>query len=68
MIPVPYLEDNFAYIIIEQSSSKFVLVDPGDFFAVHEALTLLKIQGIGLQAIFTTHKHWDHAGHNYRFT
>ena len=67
VVIVPYLEDNFAYIVLEVATSKYILVDPGDFDAIHEALELLQIPAVGIQAIFTTHKHWDHAGHNYRF-
>ncbi len=64
---MPYLEDNFSYIILETKTKRFVLVDPGDFDAVHDVLDLLNIPRTGIQGILTTHKHWDHSGHNYRF-
>lgn len=67
VIPVPYCEDNFCYIVLKLETKHFYLVDPGDFGAVAEALEFLGIQNTGLKGVFTTHKHWDHSGHNYQF-
>ena len=59
---VPYLEDNYGYIVIDDISGSVVLVDPADpttFDEYFETYNITKID-----AILTTHKHWDHAGGN----
>ena len=47
VIEVQYLEDNFFYIVLEVSL-EFVLVDPDDFEAVHEAVDSLLIPREGV--------------------
>ena len=63
MIPVPFLEDNLAYIVLDTESKKYFLVDPADIDAIDEVKKEHNIDGPP-EAILTTHKHWDHAGHN----
>ena len=63
VIPVPFLEDNLAYIVVDKSSGRYFLVDPADFEAVEEVKRAYGVEGTP-EAILTTHKHWDHAGHN----
>ena len=55
-----------AYIVHDGATGKFFLVDPADLDAVDEVMQEYGIQGAP-EAILTTHKHWDHAGHNDRF-
>ena len=66
VIPVPYLKDNLGYILLWVPTGKYCLVDPGDFDAVHDVMKEYGVKGAP-EAILTTHKHWDHAGHNQNF-
>ena len=63
VIPVPYLEDNLAYIVLKKSTGSYFLIDPADFQAIEEVKEAYQITGAP-QAVFVTHKHWDHASHN----
>ncbi|KAL0490107.1 hydroxyacylglutathione hydrolase [Acrasis kona] len=69
IIGLPFLTDNYCYIILykvkyqDVEVTKAVAVDPAD----HELLTsFLDRSDINatLSTILTTHKHWDHAGGN----
>ena len=60
---MPFLEDNLAYIVLNKASQKYILVDPAHIVAVDEVREAYGIDGAP-EAIFSTHKHWDHAGHN----
>lgn len=66
VIPVPFLEDNLAYIVLNTRSGNYLLVDPADFDAVEEVKAAYGVTGAP-DAVITTHKHWDHAGHNQRY-
>ncbi|PIK44805.1 putative hydrolase PNKD [Apostichopus japonicus] len=59
--PIPLLEDNYAYLVIDKSTETAVVVDPADAAAVKK---VIEEENVRLSAIFTTHKHWDHAGGN----
>ncbi|KAJ8255275.1 hypothetical protein GJAV_G00203040 [Gymnothorax javanicus] len=61
IIPIPVLSDNYSYLVIDTTSSQAVVVDPADPQMVE---MFLKEEGISLQAILCTHKHWDHSGGN----
>ncbi|EDO44424.1 predicted protein [Nematostella vectensis] len=61
IIPVPFLYDNYSYIIVDITTSSAVVVDPSDPEAVKDVLNKEKLQ---LEAVLTTHKHWDHSGGN----
>jgi len=63
---VPFLEDNLAYIVLDVPTGDYFLVDPADFDAVEEVKQAYGVTGAP-QAVVTTHKHWDHAGHNQRY-
>ncbi|XP_003383354.2 PREDICTED: hydroxyacylglutathione hydrolase cytoplasmic-like [Amphimedon queenslandica] len=60
--PVPYLEDNYAYLVVNEKTKRAVAVDPA-----HHAVLLgaLEKYGVTLVGVLVTHKHWDHAGGNY---
>ncbi|KAK3230486.1 hypothetical protein Dsin_002367 [Dipteronia sinensis] len=58
---VPCLEDNYSYLIIDESSKEAAIVDPVEPEKVLEAA---KQHGVDLKIILTTHDHWDHAGGN----
>ncbi|XP_063964302.1 probable hydrolase PNKD isoform X3 [Lytechinus pictus] len=61
ILPIPYLKDNYAYLIIDKRSNVAVVIDPGDAEAVQK---VIEEQNVQLTAILTTHKHWDHSGGN----
>lgn len=59
---VPYLEDNYGYILIDETSDAVALVDPADPDTFDEYLETYNISKVDM--ILTTHKHWDHAAGN----
>ncbi|KAG7464144.1 hypothetical protein MATL_G00184140 [Megalops atlanticus] len=61
IIPVPVLSDNYSYLVIDTVSNKAVAVDPADPQTVQACV---KEEGVSLEAILCTHKHWDHSGGN----
>ncbi|XP_033221520.1 hydroxyacylglutathione hydrolase, mitochondrial-like isoform X2 [Belonocnema kinseyi] len=58
---LPALEDNYMYLIIDESSKEAAIVDPVDPDAVFLAV---KENSVNLTKVLTTHHHWDHAGGN----
>ncbi|PKU63576.1 hydroxyacylglutathione hydrolase cytoplasmic [Dendrobium catenatum] len=60
---VPCLEDNYAYLIVDESTKEAAAVDP-----VEPEKIIRKASEIGadLKLVLTTHHHWDHAGGNER--
>ncbi|KAG9340803.1 hypothetical protein AGOR_G00071380 [Albula goreensis] len=61
IIPIPVLSDNYSYLVVDTASSMAVAVDPADPQTVEACL---KEEGVSLEAILCTHKHWDHSGGN----
>ncbi|XP_063072930.1 probable hydrolase PNKD [Engraulis encrasicolus] len=61
IIPIPVLHDNYSYLIIDTSSKLAVVVDPADPQAVQACV---EEEGVTLEGILCTHKHWDHSGGN----
>lgn len=59
VIPVPCLQDNYAYLVTDGTTT--VVVDPSEAAPVQRALMK---QGLRLDAILNTHHHWDHIGGN----
>ncbi|XP_033639569.1 probable hydrolase PNKD [Asterias rubens] len=59
--PIPYLEDNYAYLVIDKATNMAVVIDPGDPEVVQY---WIEQEGVSITAILTTHKHWDHSGGN----
>ena len=58
VIPVPCLEDNYAYLVVGARGT-VVVVDPSEAAPVLEALAR---EGLVLSAIWLTHHHLDHVG------
>lgn len=56
---IPAFNDNYLWLLGDQSSGKALVVDPGDSAPVHAALTRL---GLTLTDILVTHHHPDHIG------
>ena len=57
VVPVPCLQDNFAYLVID--GDRAVVVDPSEAAPIEAALAR---EGVTLGAIWLTHHHWDHVG------
>ncbi|KNC98333.1 uncharacterized protein SPPG_06726 [Spizellomyces punctatus DAOM BR117] len=57
VVPVPYGEDNYGYIIVNDAVA--VVVDPGDAHRIQQVLQA-EAPNVQLHAILVTHKHWDH--------
>ncbi|KAI8979075.1 hydroxyacylglutathione hydrolase [Mycotypha africana] len=60
--PVPCLDDNYSYLILDEESKKAAVVDPVEPDKVLKALE--EYSDYQLSMILTTHHHWDHAGGN----
>ena len=72
---VPYLEDNYAYFVLDKQSGRVAVVDPADPEFIAEQFEVLKsyvkenlitLAQLKLVCILTTHYHQDHAGGNER--
>jgi len=61
VIVVPVLSDNYAYILVEESTKRCLVVDPAEASVVHAKV---QQEGLTCVGILTTHHHWDHAGGN----
>ncbi|XP_075009060.1 putative thioesterase PNKD isoform X1 [Calonectris borealis] len=61
ILPIPVLSNNYSYLVIDTASSRAAVVDPSDPLAVQAAI---EEEEVMLEAIFCTHKHWDHSGGN----
>ncbi|XP_066496815.1 hydroxyacylglutathione hydrolase-like protein isoform X3 [Tiliqua scincoides] len=58
---ISILEDNYMYLIIEESTQQAVAVDAA---VSKRLLEIIQKEGATLKAILTTHHHWDHARGN----
>ncbi|KAK6936579.1 Metallo-beta-lactamase [Dillenia turbinata] len=61
ILHVPCLEDNYAYLIIDEVSKEAAVVDPVEPDKLIQAASQ---NGVHLSFVLTTHHHWDHAGGN----
>ncbi|OZJ06729.1 hypothetical protein BZG36_00343 [Bifiguratus adelaidae] len=61
VIPIPVLEDNFSYILIDEKTKEAAIIDPAEPIKI---LNILSQTGAKLTTILTTHHHWDHSGGN----
>ncbi|KFQ21534.1 putative hydrolase PNKD, partial [Merops nubicus] len=69
ILPIPVLSNNYSYLVIDTGSGRAAVIDPSDPLAVQAAI---EEEGVMLEAIFCTHKHWgadlpvcrDHSGGN----
>jgi len=61
VIPIPVLQDNYSYLIVDEETRQAAVVDCVE---VDPVLAEVGRQGVQLTAILTTHHHWDHSGGN----
>ena len=62
VLPVPFLADNYAYVLVDHATRECAAIDPADPYGVKDLCDRLELN---LTAILTTHKHHDHAGGNH---
>ena len=58
---IPCLQDNYSYLIIDDSNNSACVVDPGEAKPI---INFLKSNNISLKYILNTHHHFDHIGGN----
>ncbi|XP_043261796.1 hydroxyacylglutathione hydrolase, mitochondrial isoform X4 [Colletes gigas] len=58
---LPALQDNYMYLIIDETTQEAAIVDPVDPDSV---ATAIEQNNVNLTKVLTTHHHWDHAGGN----
>lgn len=61
ILPVPCLQDNYAYLVLDDSEKKAAIVDASESEPVVLALTEAGAEPV---AIWSTHHHGDHVGGN----
>jgi len=59
VVPIPFGEDNYCYIIIHPKSNSVAVVDPGD---AEPCRAYLEENFLRPNAFLLTHRHWDHCG------
>lgn len=59
IVTVPCLADNFCYLVIDETTRRAAVVDPGEAAPVAAALAR---EGVALGAVWATHHHADHVG------
>jgi hydroxyacylglutathione hydrolase len=57
IVPVPCLEDNYAYLVID--GDRAAIVDPGEAQPILDAVAR---EGVTLASVWATHHHHDHVG------
>lgn len=58
---VPVLEDNYAYLLINEATKEAAVVDPSEPGPV---IAAIEKHGVKLKAVLNTHHHFDHVGGN----
>ncbi|KAG2207580.1 hypothetical protein INT46_005100 [Mucor plumbeus] len=61
IIPIPALEDNYSYILIDEKTKEAAVIDPVEPIKI---LNVISQTGAKLSSVFATHHHWDHSGGN----
>lgn len=59
--PIPCLQDNYAYLLIDESTKQAALIDPVE---PQNVLQVAKEANVNVSCLITTHHHPDHAGGN----
>jgi hydroxyacylglutathione hydrolase len=61
IIPVPQLSDNYAYLVVDDSSKECGVVDCAE---ADKVLAAVREHGLKLTTVLPTHYHFDHVGGN----
>lgn len=63
VVPVPVRKDNYAYLLVDDTTQQAAAIDPYDVPKIQAAIKELG-QPINIVAAITTHHHQDHSGGN----
>ncbi len=58
---IPCLQDNYSYLIIDESNKTACIVDPSEAKPI---INFIEKENINLKYILNTHHHFDHIGGN----
>ena len=58
---IPCLQDNYSYLIIDESNNSACVIDPSE---AHPIISFVVNNNISLKYILNTHHHFDHIGGN----
>ena len=58
---IPCLQDNYSYLIIDDSNHSACVIDPSESEPI---ISFLKDKNLELKYILNTHHHYDHVGGN----
>ena len=58
---IPCLQDNYSYLIIDDSNHSACVIDPSESEPI---ISFLKDKNLELKYILNTHHHYDHIGGN----
>lgn len=61
IVPLPLLSDNYGYLLIDAATKRAAIVDCSEAGPV---LTEVERRGLMLEAVLSTHHHFDHVGGN----
>ncbi|KAF9292186.1 hypothetical protein BGZ88_006476 [Linnemannia elongata] len=61
IIPVPVLEDNYAYVLLDEKTSEAAVIDPVE---PQKLLHMVQHLNAKLTSVLITHHHWDHSNGN----
>jgi len=61
IVPLPLLADNYGYLLVDPASKRAAIVDCSEAGPV---LAEVKRRGLRLDAVLSTHHHFDHVGGN----
>ena len=62
---IPCLQDNYSYLIIDESSNDACVVDPSEAKPI---INFIERENINLKYVLNTHHHFDHIGGNKELT
>ncbi len=61
IVPVPVLQDNYSYLVIDEEERVAAVVDCAEAAPV---LAAARHEGVAIRAVLSTHHHYDHVGGN----
>ncbi len=61
IVPIPLLSDNYGYLLIDSATKRAAIVDCSEAGPV---LAEVERRGLTLEAVLSTHHHFDHVGGN----
>ena len=59
VVPVPVLQDNYSYLVIDEAEGAAAIVDCAE---VDPMLEAAKAEGVIISSVLATHHHFDHVG------